>query len=55
MSETQKKVIETFEDLLPKMSREDVSYLLGYGEGMAAGFKQREDRDAENKTGQAES
>ena len=25
------------------------------GEGMAAGFKQREDRDAENKTGQAES
>jgi len=55
MSETQKKVIETFEDLLPKMSREDVSYLLGYGEGMAAGFKQREDRDAENKAGQAES
>lgn len=49
MSETQKKIIETFEQILPEMSKEDQSYLLGYGEGMAAAMQKKEvDGDAEH-------
>lgn len=42
MSEKQKKILETFGQVLPEMSKEDQSYLLGYGEGMAVALKKRE-------------
>lgn len=35
MSEREKKIIETFALILPKLSDSDKSYLLGLGEGMA--------------------
>ena len=42
MSEKQKKILETFKQVLPEMSKEDQNYLLGYGEGMAAALKKIE-------------
>ena len=49
MSATQQRIIETFERVLPEMSKEDQSYLLGYGEGMAAAMEKKEaGRDAEH-------
>lgn len=39
MSEKQKQILNTFEQVLPEMSKEDQSYLLGFGEGIAAGMK----------------
>lgn len=42
MSEKQKKILETFKQVLPEMSKEDQNYLLGYGEGMAAALKRKE-------------
>lgn len=35
MSEKEKKIIETFSSVMPKLSEKDKSYLLGLGEGMA--------------------
>lgn len=50
MSEKQKKILETFEQVLPKMSKEDQNYLLGYGEGVAAVLKKKEsDGEEENE------
>lgn len=47
MSEKQKQIIETLSSVLPEMSAEDQNYLLGYGEGMAAGLKKgKEDGNA---------
>lgn len=46
MSERQKKVLEIFRQVLPEMSREDQSYLLGYGEGIAVALKTKESGDA---------
>ena len=42
MSEKQKKILETFKQVLPEMSKEAQNYLLGYGEVMAAALKKRE-------------
>lgn len=51
MGETQSNVIATLEAVLPKMSAETQSFLLGYGEGLAEGYRQREEKDnAENKS-----
>ena len=50
MAETQKNVIATLEAVLPKMSAETQSFLLGYGEGLAEGFKRREETDAKDKS-----
>lgn len=35
MSEKEKKILETFGQIIPKLSESDKSYLLGLGEGMA--------------------
>ncbi len=35
MSEKEKQIIETFALIIPKLSENDKSYLLGLGEGMA--------------------
>lgn len=35
MSEKEKRIIETFALIIPKLSESDKSYLLGLGEGMA--------------------
>lgn len=43
MSEKQKDILGVFEQILPKMSTEDKSYLLGYGEGMSAAMNRKED------------
>lgn len=43
MSEKQERILETLRQTLPKISKEDQSYLLGYGEGIAAALKQREE------------
>ena len=40
MSEKEKKVLETLEKAIPKMTDIEMAQLLGYGEGLAA----REDR-----------
>jgi len=39
MSEKQKQILDTFKTVLPTMPAETQSYLLGYGEGMAAAMK----------------
>ena len=35
MSEKEKRIMETFALIIPKLSEADKSYLLGLGEGMA--------------------
>ncbi len=47
MSEKQKQILDTFKQVLPKMSTEDQSYLLGYGEGMAAALKKEKQETPE--------
>lgn len=38
LEEKEKKIIENFALLIPKLSESDKSYLLGLGEGMAIRF-----------------
>ena len=40
MSEKQKQILNILKEILPRMNKEDQSYLLGYGEGVVAGMKQ---------------
>ncbi len=47
MSEKQEKILETFKQVLPEMSKEDQNYLLGFGEGMAAALKKKESEEEE--------
>lgn len=47
MSEKQEKILETFKQVLPEMSKEDQNYLLGFGEGMAAALKKKESGEEE--------
>lgn len=42
MSEKEKQIIETFALIIPKLSENDKSYLLGLGEGMAIKVKAKE-------------
>ena len=35
MSEKEKQILETFGELIPKLSESNKNYLLGLGEGMA--------------------
>lgn len=41
MLDKEKQIIETFANVLPKLSKEDKSYLLGLGEGMAMTIDKR--------------
>lgn len=36
MSDKETKIMKTFEEIIPKLSDADKTYLLGYGEGLAA-------------------
>lgn len=40
MTEKEKKIFETFGEVIPKLSESDKSYLLGLGEGMAIKIEQ---------------
>lgn len=51
MSEKQKQILETFKRVLPKMSTEDQSYLLGYGEGLVAAMKKGKDDGSNRNSG----
>ena len=42
MTEKEKKIFETFGEVIPKLSESDKSYLLGLGEGMAIAQAQRQ-------------
>lgn len=42
MSEKQKQVINAFNTIIPKLSCENLDYLLGFGEGMATILEQNE-------------
>ncbi len=45
MSEKQNRVLEVLQQTLPHMSPETQSYLLGFGEGVAAAQKKLEPED----------
>lgn len=45
MSDRQKQILKTFKDVLPTMPPEAQSYLLGYGEGMAAAMKNNANKE----------
>jgi hypothetical protein len=47
MSEKEKKIIETFSSVMPKLSEKDKSYLLGLGEGMAIKAADEEKKEKE--------
>ena len=49
MSEKEKKIIQTFAKLIPKLSTNDKSYLLGLGEGMALKLEKQENKVEEMK------
>lgn len=44
MSEKEKKVLDTFAQIMPKLSENDKSYLLGLGEGMAIRGERQEEK-----------
>lgn len=48
MSDAEKKILETLSRVIPKLSKEDKSYLLGLGEGMAMTINTREKKEAAN-------
>ena len=48
MLDKEKQIIETFANVIPKLSKEDKSYLLGLGEGMAMTINIREKKEAAN-------
>ena len=45
MSEKQEQVINTFNAVITKLSRENLDYLLGFGEGMATVLEQNERKE----------
>ena len=44
MSEKEKKIMQIFAVLIPKLSESDKKYLLGLGEGMALKLEHRENK-----------
>lgn len=50
MSEKEKKIMQTFARLIPKLSASDKSYLFGLGEGMAFKLEQQENKVEEIKS-----
>lgn len=42
MSDTEKKVLETLSEVLPKLSEPEKRYLLGWGEGATAAVKKQQ-------------
>lgn len=42
MTDKEKKILETFSAIIPKLSESDKSYLIGLGEGMAIKVKAAE-------------
>lgn len=49
MSEKQKKILDTLASVIPNMSDEKQSYLLGFGEGMAVMQKKEEENMSSQK------
>lgn len=49
MIEKEKQIIENFAVVIPKLSEEDKSYLLGLGEGMAMRVDKDEKKRNENE------
>ena len=47
--EKEKQIIENFAVVIPKLSEEDKSYLLGLGEGMAMRVQDEEEEEAKEK------
>lgn len=45
LSATEKDLLKTFKDFLPKMSSESKAYLLGYGEGYKKKAEESEKKD----------
>ena len=50
MSEKEKKIMQTFARLIPKLSTSDKSYLLGLGEGMALKLEKQENKVEQMKS-----
>ena len=48
MLDKEKQIIETFANVIPKLSKEDKSYLLGLGEGMAMTMDKRKEVTEKN-------
>ena len=49
MQNTQEVILERVEQVLPKMPEADLSYILGYGEGLAAGIERAQQRESQQK------
>ena len=45
MSEKEKQILETFGELIPKLSESNKNYLLGLGEGMAIASQSRDEKE----------
>lgn len=50
MSEKEEKIMQTFAMLVPKLSANDKSYLLGLGEGMALKLEKQENKIEQMKS-----
>ena len=50
MPEKEKKILEKFAEVIPKLSESDKSYLIGLGDGMAIKIGQKETIKADLKT-----
>ncbi len=50
MSEKEEKIMQTFAVLIPKLSANDKSYLLGLGEGMALKLEKQENKVEQMKS-----
>lgn len=50
MLEKEKKIIETFSQIIPKLSESDKSYLLGLGEGIAIKVERNVVQNDRNKS-----
>lgn len=46
---TEKDLLKTFKEILPKMDRESKAYLLGYGEGYKKKAEESEKEEKEEK------
>ncbi|EHL12506.1 hypothetical protein HMPREF9624_00217 [Oribacterium asaccharolyticum ACB7] len=47
VSATEKDILKTFKEILPKMDRESKAYLLGYGEGYKKKAEEAEKEQAD--------
>lgn len=42
MTDREKQILETFADIIPKLSNDDKNYLLGLGDGMTFKFEMQQ-------------